>query len=546
MRRLWQKMALTVGLWRLQYRYTKVMVGILPTGLPRQFPQDIWQGNAQRGRVLLGGEFVFHRDMFSLHQDSWRKIEQMDVAWQRELHSFAWLRDVVAYTGDAVDAARIRQFIQGWWRRNLHKNPVGRHPEIAGERLANWLTYREFLLRGASSHFRRRVYLQLYHGLIKLEHNRQRKKDNTGLTVLKGLIFSALTLPSAQFLLDPAVETLQQALKRRFLADGGHVSRSPEWHAQEMRVVMEIRAVLEAWKPGSAQFLDEALIPMMAALATVTHPDGSLALFNDTVETPVGEIGRIWQSWRKPQPEPRRYLPQTQFARLQQAASALILDSGLPNPALSRSFYSTLAFEFSSEEERIITNCGGYRGNIVEWRKACKSTAAHSTLSIDNANSWQAQEEAQYSLIFQHEVSCKVEEQEEGLIVDAAFNGYVPYAGLVHYRKLCLSNEGRLLKGLDVLMPHKSLVLKETHRVQIRFHLAPGINIARISRGNIELQTLGGQHWRFLTPKEFAAGVEESVYLGHEGKPQRGLQLCIETLLTGQKDLRVDWELKRL
>jgi uncharacterized heparinase superfamily protein len=99
---------------------------------------------------------------------------------------------------------------------------------------------------------------------------------------------------------------------------------------------------------------------------------------------------------------------------------------------------------------------------------------------------------------------------------------------------------------VDVLTPHKSVSSKDTHRVQIRFHLTPDTVIQRAVRGSIELKTAGGQLWRFTSPKEFAATVEDSVYLGTDGRPEKSHQLCIETILTGQRDLRIDWELRRL
>lgn len=541
-----KQLPLHLGMVQLKMRRLLVLAGFLPAHLARQMPKDPWLGRPMDGRNILTGEFTFHGDTFTLNQDSWRKIEQMDVAWQRELNSFGWLRDVVAFHDDVIEAGKIRDFIQGWWRQHLHRQPVGRHPDILGDRLAQWLCHRDFVLRGAGQGFKRRYYKQLYSGMIKLERARQRKQSRTSFTILKGLIFGALCLPSAHFLLNPALATLRQAVKKRFFEDGGHVSRSPQWHLEELKTLMEIRLLLDARKLESVQLLDDMIYKMLSALATVTHPDGSIALFNDSLETSAREVNRLWQTWRKPQPQPLHYLPQMKFARMQQAAATLILDAGVPNHAISRSFYGTLGFEFSSEEERIIVNCGGYRGSELEWRRACKSTAAHSTLSIDDANSWQSPDEAQYTLVFQHDVSCQIQTLPESVTVDAAYNGYAPYAGMVHYRKLTLTGEGRCLQGVDILTPHKSLVLRDTHRVQIRFHLSPKVEISRISRGSIELKTPSGQVWRFHSPKDMAAGVEESVYLGKDGKPTKTAQISIESLISGQKDLRVDWELKRV
>lgn len=538
---------IAIGLWKLRWRRMLTAVGVTPAAATRQLPQDLWAGNPIQGKAILSGEFVFHGDPFTVNADSWRKIEHMDVAWQREFYGFSWLRHVVSYADEVAESARIRQYIQSIWRQKLNHQPVARHPDILGERVSNWITYRSFLLRNADAAFRRKYYKKLYNNLKRLEANRFRRGSRTSLTVLKGLILGSLTLPSAEFLYAPALATLKQALRLRILPDGGHFSRSPEWLLEEIRTLMEIRAFVDFRKAGSVQFLDDIISRMMTALATVTHTDGGLALFHDSLALPTREVTRLWQAWRKPQLQPLAYLPEMKFVRLQQAASVLIMDAGLPNPSLSRNYYSTLAFEFTSDEERIFVNCGAYRSLGIEWRRACKSTAAHNTLAIDNTNSWVRPDEARHTLVFQPEVSCKLEDTQENILtVDAAYNGYVPYAGMVHYRKLALSAEGRCLQGVDVLTPHKAVTSKDTHRIQIRFHLLPDTVIQRAVRGSIELKTAGGQLWRFTTPKEFPADVQDSVFLGMDGRPQKTQQLCIETILTGQRDLRIDWELRRL
>lgn len=529
----------------LQSRYVSLLMPIGAAAFDVALPAIPWSGDAGRGAHILDGRFEFDRTTVEFDDAFWARLDQMNPRWLSRFYDFRWLHDVAACGQDAEAAGRVRTVIEEWWQDH-DLSPVSRHPDIVGERLAQWLQHQPFILQEASGGFRKRWMRELYASLLLLERVRRRKQERTGLPVLKGIIFAALTMPKSGFLLEAALESLYQAMRTRFFPDGGHFSRSPESHLRELKSLLEIVAALRHHE----MVLDEAeytlLQKMMDVMVTLVHPDNNLALFNDSTEQPIAEAVRLWRSWNRESPKPQRYLPYMQFARLPVGKSTLLMDAGAPNPVLSSTFYGAMGLEFSHEEERIFVNCGGYRGDKPEWHKVCRVTAAHSTLSLDDANSWQPPNEAKYTLVIQPEVSCQIEEEPDKLSVDAAYNGYVSYAGLLHYRRLTLSQAGDKLEGVDMLMPHKSLVSRDTHRVQIRFHLHPSVTITRISRGAIELQTKRGQRWRFITPKDYAAGAEDSVYLGRNGSPRKTMQLSIEGMITSKQDLRVHWELIKI
>ena len=67
----------------------------------------------------------------------------------------------------------------------------------------------------------------------------------------------------------------------------------------------------------------------------------------------------------------------------------MIVDTGKPPP---RGFdeiahAGTLSFEMSHERERIIVNCGAYRGPKPGWSRVARASAAHSVLVVADTNS---------------------------------------------------------------------------------------------------------------------------------------------------------------
>ena len=50
-------------------------------------------------------------------------------------------------------------------------------------------------------------------------------------------------------------------------------------------------------------------------------------------------------------------------------------------------YAGTLSFEFSHQKNKIVVNCGSPFINNKKWHEAMRSTAAHSTLNLDEVNS---------------------------------------------------------------------------------------------------------------------------------------------------------------
>ena len=56
-------------------------------------------------------------------------------------------------------------------------------------------------------------------------------------------------------------------------------------------------------------------------------------------------------------------------------------------PSIEKTHAGALSFELSHGSEKIVVNCGSPHVNNKKWSDAMRSTAAHSTLAIDEINS---------------------------------------------------------------------------------------------------------------------------------------------------------------
>jgi uncharacterized heparinase superfamily protein len=146
------------------------------------------------------------------------------------------------------------------------------------------------------------------------------------------------------------------------------------------------------------------------------------------------------------------------YQRLSAKNTVAILDAAPPPPsrALSGGCASTLAFELSEGENRLVVNCGGVgRGASPlpqELVKALRTTAAHSTLTLGDRNSTAIHEDGSLG---KGVAQVELARDETGGVsqIEASHDGYVRRFGLVHQRQMILSSDGRSLEFRSPLPP---------------------------------------------------------------------------------------------
>ena len=78
---------------------------------------------------------------------------------------------------------------------------------------------------------------------------------------------------------------LQRELTEQILPDGGHIERSPMYHAQVLEDLLDLQVLVEACGRTSkncAELLSQHVTRMADFLRSVLHPDGEIPLFNDS------------------------------------------------------------------------------------------------------------------------------------------------------------------------------------------------------------------------------------------------------------------------
>lgn len=510
----------------------------LPQRVPDKLlviPPDPWCGDAQKGRDIVSGVFRFAGQTIEKDNLSWEPANARPE-WVAELHGFEWLRDLRSAGGDRA-RRMAREMAANWVSRYQKPHDVAWRPDITGVRIAAWINFHDFFCGSAGDEFRKDYFASL---LRQAKHLSKALPGNLYgiplMRALKGLAYSGLCLEDGDARLEQAFKGIFVQIKEQILADGGHVSRSPQATFEFLQILVDLRTALTAAKVELPEQLQHAIDRIAPAVKFFRHGDGALCHFNGAQEGTAGICdATLMHSGARG--KAMKSLTHCGYEKLSLGRASLIMDVGqtLQSRYAERAHAGLLGFEYSFGKDRVFVNCGTSEVS-GKWREMLRSTAAHTTISLGNRNSLQLGEGgAQMS---RPEIRHKLQEDGDISMIESSHNGYVPRFGIIHRRCLRLADNGDLLKG------EEQLIGKSGVDYAVRFHLHPNIQASLIADGNeILLRARSGTGWRFKGTGG-TLGLEESIYAGAGETPRRTQQIVLGGITEGGP-MAIEWELRR-
>ncbi|HVC54326.1 MAG TPA: heparinase II/III family protein [Stellaceae bacterium] len=516
------------------YRHT--LIGPVPGNLRLKL-DGRWPGEARRGAAILAGDIEFSGEMVRNPMPVWFP-PGVGTAWLAAWHGFGWLDDLIATGAAARDPARA--LVQSWLAENAAWHPVAWRSDVMATRVFAWIVhFEEIAGREADRALRRAMLASIAAQVRHLARTATWERSGAArLRALKGLLGGLAALGGSHQRIARALRVLEGELPVQILPDGGHRTRSPSVQLAALRDLIDVRAVLRAAKievPGALQQAIERMAPM---LRFFRHGDRRLALFNNSVEEDAVLVDLVLTRSETRGHAPLQ-APHSGFQRLQAGQSLVIVDTGKPpSPGFDEEAHAgILSFELSQGRERVIVNCGGYRGTKAAWHRVARSSAAHSVLVVGDTNAVEIRADGSLGPA---PASVRCERAEEGghQWIAASHDGYRGSLGVTYSRELYLAADGDDLRGEDKLTGRSGAVFA------VRFHLHPAVEASLIDSGSggVLLRLPSGAHWRLR-----AAGAEmtlaESIYLG-AGELRKTQQIVLSGTTAGG-GATVRWALRR-
>lgn len=514
-------------------------------------PTDMLPGDTARGDKLLENTYNFGGQEITIPAKTtsgnspinapWKHFDAGDF-WYNELHSFEWLRDLKVI-GNQTARVRARNLIIDWIEDHTNIDPKPWRADLIGRRIAAWLSNSEFLLKESDTSFEKHFFYSL---ALQTRHlSRIARTSIEGVERLhayKGILYTGLSLPEGEKRYLQAIKLLNNTLIKQILPSGGYYERSPSAHLTVMRHLIDIQKSLIVADQPPFDTLNNAIGTMASVLRTYRHGDGSLALFNSSVEEEPWLIDLVLaQSNSKGRA--LENVSDLGFRRIQAGRTILITDHGAPAKQSRRVHAGLLSFELSIGKERLIVNCGCWHGSDDKWSKALRATAAHSTLTVNDTNSCELFDDGSIG-VGPKNVPSQREDQDGASWLEASHDGYCEPFGLVHNRRLYVSSDGTNVRGEDVLT-RVDTKNQGGRSFTIRFHLHPDIQAMMAQDGaSILLRQRSGNGWQ-MRSSGGTIGLNESIYIGDGANRKRSEQVII-TGPVGSKITTIKWALRRI
>ncbi len=512
-------------------------------------PQDLRTADATRASEIYAGRFVFAGKVVTCDSRSPFEIAPPSEDWAVALLGFGWLRHLRA-ADSGITRANARALVDEWITSHSALDPVAWRADVLARRVISWLSQATLLLEDSDVRFYRRFLRSLTRHVRQLRRTFADSPDGVPrVQAAIALTYASLCMAAQAGQTRAASRRLADELGRQILPDGGHISRNPGALIELLVDLLPLRQVFTARNMAPPDALLNAIDRMMPMLRFFRHGDGSFALFNGMGPTPTDLLTTIL-AYDDARGTPVANAPHSGYQRVDANGTVVLMDTGTAPPiAVSTEAHAgCLSFELSTRQNRIVVNCGLPATSRDSWRQVARSTAAHSTVTLNDASSCRFVESGPVKSFLSgapivggpQRVTADRSEQEGATVLRTSHDGYVPSFDIIHQRSLMIAADGRRIDGEDVFSPAVGNAIAAGHdQFAIRFHLHPSVKANRLSDAHGAMLVMANKEVWTFTAYEDRIDLEESVYLAGNDGPRRTVQLVIHG--RARNVMRVQW-----
>lgn len=470
---------------------------------------------ANKPADILTGRFTFLNNTQNISWCPDWQCKELPKLWQYNLHYFEWLW--------ALDYEDAKTVTLDWIEKHpLIRAQVGWEPYPISLRVMTLcgVFFGKFRLEiEADQKFLHKLCQTIYYqcqwlmGHLEVHLLGNHYFENAAALTFVGSCFDG---QAAQSWLDKGLAILKAEIPEQILPDGMHFELSPMYHSR----MLYLMAILTA--SGNKQLIDLAKEPldrMMQALKYLCHPDGQIALLNDSAFGIYNKPQQLLDYSSKVSDIEQETkvcgafsLPDAGYYGWgDDKGNYLICDAGKIGPDYipGHAHADIFSFELSLRGHRVIVDAGVHDYEISELRQYCRGTAAHNTVEINGADQcemWSAFRIARRG----YPKVIKYRYYEDGFELSGWHDGYKRLKGRPeHSRRVIWEGEGKLTVEDEVTSACEVAV-------RSRVHLHPSCHIEDVREGSIEIAYPGGVFIINYTD-QIKVSFEKSLYLAQFG-----------------------------
>tara|TARA_Y100001970_G_C14251435_1_gene872161 strand:+ start:3060 stop:4706 length:1647 start_codon:yes stop_codon:yes gene_type:complete len=503
--------------------------------------------------------FLFYPNPYLLspllnHKDSLIKISNEDVRnfrinilkkkEKRSMHNFLWLNLV-----DRKNEFKIIQKIIDEWitKYKKYKKDVW-SDNLISIRIISWISNADLILDNNQRHFNKTFYKSLMRQITFVKKNIQNISDeNRKISSISAIILSGLVFKEYYSNYKLGLKELKKLIEDVFDNKGFPKNRNFENLITFVQYFILIKEWIKSGQEIVPDYLEDIIEKNLVCLSSLNSPLKKLPLFNGSTEKNLENFLEYLSKLNYNLKSNLKSVGQIQI--IKNKKSILYFDSGEPpTHKLSKDYQSgPLSFEYSNDNEKIITNCGYGKRISKKIQLLSKFTSAQSTLCINNTSVVKFKRNSLINKAYGSTISNSFKildvdrlENKTNIIISATHNAYLDKFGYLHKRTIKFLKKNNEIEGDDQLIKKNG---SSNVGFSIRFHLYPGINTVRtVSGKSILLQIKKNKSWIFSSENQ-KINIEKSLFLG--GNKVLNSECIVIYGNTEDEDVNIKWKLKK-
>ena len=475
------------------------------------------------------------------------KLESKEKLKFENLHNFLWLTILDRKNNKLI----TKNIIKSWNNVFFDYKPDVWNMEITAKRIIAWTSNMDITFEGADSDYKNKFFLSIIKQSNFLLNNltslfyQPSKIICCAAIILSGIIFKNNNLNYKV-----GIRELEKIIKNFFDDTGFVKSRNPEELFTSIKYFILIREWFKEAQKPIPDFLNEIIRKSGECYSILSCSNKQLPLFNGATETSNKDYD-IFLKNLKYKFNSKKY-EVGDLLKIKKNKFEFFIDCGNPPASTFAKYYQAgcLSFELISNKQKIICNSGYGKYLSTKFSSLSRSTAAHSTLYINDSSSCIFQKNKIInkvygnSLISKHKVIKKnYTEDAKCFSIESSHNGYEKRYGYIHTRSIKILKKEDKIFGIDELKKTKNYPNYLSYF--IRFHLYPNIKIVKTKAGNSILISLSnGEGW-LLESKTSNFEIDKNIFLGNKNKIINNESVSISGHINSDLVL-IKWELHRV
>ena len=480
------------------------------------------------------------------------KIEDfsIDVIWSNEnlkqkdykkLHSFFWL-----FSLDLKSSKKDTQYtIFNWIKKNQNYNSKNWQIDILSKRIIAWISNSKLTYEESTKDYKEKfnsiIQKQVNHLINEIKRSEWVDDKMIGCAAI---ILAGLSYKDKLRYLDFGLNLLKKITNFSLDNQGFPKSRNIRQLNFYLKYFVLIREWLKESQTDIPEFIDETIYYLGQGYSLTCQNIKKNILFNGNHESHHTDfdnyLSKLGYKFKNENNEIGGYVI------LKNKKTSIAMDVGSsPEKKFSNDYQSgALSFEIISNNKKLICNSGYFQNYKHQLNSVSKSTAAHSTLVIDNQSSCKLRKNSNKFLNVERGLKItrkNIVFEKKYWNIESAHDGYLKEYGIIHDRQIEFFPEENKFIGHDKLIKKKKT---KSSSFEIRFHLEPGTKIMKTQDSKSIFIELENEGWKFLC-NNHKIDTETGLYFGIKNLYTENQNIFISGITQNQTQT-IKWELIKI